>query len=131
MASRMARRFLEHRLALASLAILVLLALASLAAPLVELALGVDAGAANLFDRFAPAGAEHLLGTDELGRDLAVRLLYTCSAPTSWGATSRCGCCMAGGCRWPSGCRRRCSPRRSARRSESSPAISAAGWTPS
>ena len=38
MASRMARRFLEHRLALASLAILVVLGLASLAAPLVELA---------------------------------------------------------------------------------------------
>ena len=76
MAARMARRFLEHRLALASLVILVALALASLAAPLFELALGVDANAANLFERFAPPGPAHLLGTDELGRDLAVRLLY-------------------------------------------------------
>ncbi len=76
MTARMARRFLEHRLALASLAVLVVMALAAAAAPLVELALGVDAETANLFNRFAPPGAGHPLGTDELGRDLAVRLLY-------------------------------------------------------
>ena len=76
MTGRMARRFMQHQLALASLALLVLLALLAIAAPLVEAVLGVDANTADLFGRFAPPSAEHPLGTDELGRDLLVRLLY-------------------------------------------------------
>ncbi len=76
MTARMARRFMQHRLALASLILLVLLGLLAIAAPLVEYALGVDANMANLFGRFAPPSFEHPLGTDELGRDLLVRLLY-------------------------------------------------------
>jgi peptide/nickel transport system permease protein len=76
MAARMARRFMQHRLAVASLALLVLLAVLAIAAPLVEALLGVDANMADLFGRFAAPSAEHPLGTDELGRDLAVRLLH-------------------------------------------------------
>ena len=70
------RRFLEHRLALGSLIALTLLALVSLAAPLIETGLGLDAAKVNLLGRFQPPSAQHPLGTDELGRDLLLRLLY-------------------------------------------------------
>jgi peptide/nickel transport system permease protein len=70
------RRFLRHRLALASGLLLLALALASLAAPLVAAWLGHDPNAVDLFGRFAAPGPDHPLGTDELGRDLLLRLLY-------------------------------------------------------
>jgi peptide/nickel transport system permease protein len=73
---RMWRRFLQHRLAVASLSILAALALASLAAPLAERLLGINANAADLLLRMQPPSAQHPLGTDELGRDLLCRLLY-------------------------------------------------------
>ena len=72
----LARRFLRHRLALASAVMLALLALVCLAAPLVERLLGQDPNAVDLFGRFAPPSLGHPLGTDELGRDLLLRLLY-------------------------------------------------------
>lgn len=71
-----ARRFLRHRMAVASAAVLGALALAALAAPLVEAALGIDANEVDLLARFAGPTAAHPLGTDELGRDVLVRLLY-------------------------------------------------------
>ncbi|MCH7794897.1 MAG: ABC transporter permease, partial [Proteobacteria bacterium] len=70
------RRFLEHRLAVGSLIALVALALLSLAAPLAEAALGLDATKVDLLSLKQPPSAEHPLGTDELGRDLLLRLLY-------------------------------------------------------
>jgi len=70
------RRFLEHRLAVVSLGLLCLLAAVTLGAPLVEWLLGVDGEAVDLFATKAPPSPGHPLGTDELGRDLLVRLLY-------------------------------------------------------
>ena len=69
-------RFKTHRLALASLCVLLVLALLSAAAPLLETVLGVDATTVNLLNRYSPPSAEHWLGTDELGRDVLIRLLY-------------------------------------------------------
>ncbi|HWD58151.1 MAG TPA: ABC transporter permease [Stellaceae bacterium] len=57
------------------LVLLCAIAAASLAGPLVAYMLGADPAAVDLLDRFAGASAAHPLGTDELGRDLLLRLL--------------------------------------------------------
>jgi len=66
----------ERPLALAALAVLAALATLSLAAPLIQSILGVDPAAAELLDRFQPPSAGHPFGTDEIGRDVLLRLLY-------------------------------------------------------
>lgn len=75
-AGRVLRRLAGRPAALVGGLGLAALALLVLAAPLVEAALGQEPGAIGLLDRFAPPSATHPLGTDELGRDVLVRLLY-------------------------------------------------------
>ncbi len=90
------RRFLRHRLALASLLVLALLAAITLAAPLIEAALGLDANRVGLLARFAPPSAAHPLGTDELGRDRGLRLLYGGQVALAVGLAAALGAAVIG-----------------------------------
>lgn len=70
---RFARRLLRHPPAVAGLAIIVLLALAALLAPLLA---PFSPTLQQLGDRLQPPSRLHWLGTDEFGRDVLSRLLF-------------------------------------------------------
>lgn len=76
MSSRALARFLAHGAGATSAVILLALVAAALSAPLVAQAMGHDPFTPDLFNRFQPASSVHPLGTDELGRDVLLRLLY-------------------------------------------------------
>ncbi len=69
------QRFLGHRLAAISALFLICLASLVLAAPLIELAFGLDQARVDIFNNFAAPSVQHWLGTDEIGRDVLLRLL--------------------------------------------------------
>jgi peptide/nickel transport system permease protein len=71
------RRFRSDYVALAALAVVALLILIALAAPLVaEHATGFAPERQSLLRALRPPGAPNYLGTDELGRDVLTRLVY-------------------------------------------------------
>ena len=69
------RRFCRHGPAVAAGAVLVVLGLMALAFPLAEAALGLRAETIDLLARLSGPSLAHPIGTDELGRDLLLRLL--------------------------------------------------------
>jgi len=73
---RAGRRLARDRLTLVVLAVLLGILLACAGADIITGALGVSPDRTALQDRFEPPSAQHLLGTDHLGRDVLARLLY-------------------------------------------------------
>lgn len=66
-------QFKRNKLAVVSLIVLIVVILLALFAPIVA---PHDPAEQDLLQRLKPPGASHLLGTDDLGRDLFSRLLY-------------------------------------------------------
>lgn len=69
------KRFRRHGPAVAAAVVLVVLGLMALAFPLAEAALGLQAENIDLLARLSGPSWDHPIGTDELGRDLLLRLL--------------------------------------------------------
>jgi peptide/nickel transport system permease protein len=67
----------RDRLTMLSLIGLIILTLGCLIGPIIiENVLRIDINRTSIADRYTPPGAEHLLGTDNLGRDQFYRLIY-------------------------------------------------------
>ena len=73
LAQRNVRKFLQNRLAIIGLCILLLLVIVSVFAPVLSV---YDPILAKPSDRFLKASPEHWLGTDRLGRDILTRIMY-------------------------------------------------------
>jgi peptide/nickel transport system permease protein len=67
------RRFFRHKMALWGISVMSLLILSMIFAPYIT---SYDPEEIDLESLLAPPSMQHLLGTDELGRDLLARLLY-------------------------------------------------------
>ena len=70
------RKFVRSRLSVVGLAIVLLIALLALFAPVISSAMNVDPYKATVRDRFQPPSAAHPFGTDNLGRDIFSRVLF-------------------------------------------------------
>ena len=69
------KRFRKHKLAMASLVILLLLSLAAIFAPQLT-PYEFNGQDFTIIGRPTPPSMQHLMGTDHLGRDIATRVLY-------------------------------------------------------
>ncbi len=84
------RRFRRHKLAIFSVCVLLSMVLAVVFAPLFEAWLGVGANDVDLYSRMVGPSLSHPLGTDELGRDVLLRLLYGGRISLFTGLTAAC-----------------------------------------
>ncbi|MCZ6763521.1 MAG: ABC transporter permease, partial [Alphaproteobacteria bacterium] len=69
------RRFQDHRAAAASAIVLLVVAALVLASPAIEAGFGTEQSSIDIYNSYAAPTADHWLGTDEIGRDVMLRLL--------------------------------------------------------
>lgn len=67
------RRFIKHRMAVSGAVAMIIITILVIGAPLFTPYTPTEQ---NLRNRFQPPSAEHIMGTDDLGRDLWTRVLY-------------------------------------------------------
>jgi peptide/nickel transport system permease protein len=84
---RFLRHFLKHRLALVSLGVLLILGLLAILAPYLT-PYTFDGQDLDIIGTPQPPSREHLMGTDELGRDAFTRVLYGARISLSVGISS-------------------------------------------
>ena len=70
------RKFLRNRLSVVGLAIVLVMLIAAVFAPVICGAMGVDPYTATVSLRLKGPTAEHIFGTDNLGRDSCARVIY-------------------------------------------------------
>jgi len=83
-------RLLARPGAIFALTVLGTIGLAALGAPLIAAWFGQDVTDTDLLLRYGPASAEHWLGTDEVGRDVLLRLLYGARVSMAVGLVAAC-----------------------------------------
>ena len=70
------RRFRRHRLAMVSLVVISLLILMAIFAPVIPGLQNPNAFNTTNFQSYMPPSSQHLLGTDDLGRDILARVVH-------------------------------------------------------
>lgn len=79
------KRFRKNKFAMFSLAVICILALAAVFAPVIA---PCDPYAQDVLNKFAAPSAEHLLGTDNYGRDIFSRIIYGARVSLSVGVVA-------------------------------------------
>jgi len=69
-------QFIEHKLAVVSLFVIISFVLMAIGADLIAYLLGLDPNAQSILNRYGEWSSSNWLGTDEAGRDVFIRLIY-------------------------------------------------------